>query len=278
MYYIKCSHCGHLNEVKSEYQVFCSGCNKKLENNFSDWKKRNPGKTFDEYKQLVCVSENEIQSVAPVKESKPRKGLLVFIGIAAIAAIAYAIGSLAGDTIVRFLKYEKTSKEVLGNDWIKKTYGFGLTVETPVIMTEAELPIPDNVMSVIEKYEAYNYNSAKGFKVLINSIKYKPVVGELSLQGAANGSVNEMKMQKGVSGFDYTEASYSKGDIPGFIQKGTYKQDGIEIEFINTGFMKGLILWQVFVAYQSDDEVGRIAAQKVIDSIEISEDSSATDK
>ena len=35
MYYIKCSQCGHLNEVKSEYQVFCSGCNKKLDNHFA---------------------------------------------------------------------------------------------------------------------------------------------------------------------------------------------------------------------------------------------------
>ena len=61
MYYIKCSQCGHLNEVKSEYQVFCSGCNKKLDNNFADWKKRNPGKSFDDYQQLVCVSDEEIQ-------------------------------------------------------------------------------------------------------------------------------------------------------------------------------------------------------------------------
>jgi len=278
MYYIKCSQCGHLNEVKSEYQVFCSGCNKKLDNNFADWRKRNPAKSFDDYQQLVCVSDEEIQKAAPVKEPKPRKGLIALIGIAAFAAIAYAVGSLAGDAIIKFLKYEKTSKEVLSNNWIKKTYGMGLTVETPVIMPKAELPFPENVMNVIEEYEAYNYNSAKGFKVLINSIKYKPVVGELNLQGAANGSVNEMKIQKGVSDFDYTEAPYSKGDIPGFIQKGTYKQDGIEVEFINTGFMKGLNLWQVFVAYQSDDEVGQIAAQKVIDSIEIEEDRSTTTK
>jgi hypothetical protein len=40
----------------------------------------------------------------------------------------------------------------------------------------------------------------------------------------------------------YPEESIYKNNIPGFIQKGTYSQNGIEIEFINTGFSKGLIM------------------------------------
>ena len=38
MYYLKCKHCNHLNEVKSEYMVVCGLCNRKLEDNFKDWK------------------------------------------------------------------------------------------------------------------------------------------------------------------------------------------------------------------------------------------------
>lgn len=117
--------------------------------------------------------------------------------------------------------------------------------------------------------DTYSYVSAKGFKILINSIKYNPIIGQPDLQGAANGSVNEMKLQKGVTDFDFTEDYIYKMDIPGFIQKGTYKQDGIAIEFVNAGFAKGLNLWQVMVFYHIDDEVGRIASKKVIESIEI---------
>jgi len=38
---------------------------------------------------------------------------------------------------------------------------------------------------------------------MINSIKYTPQVGQTSLQGAANDSINEMKLQNGVSNFKY---------------------------------------------------------------------------
>jgi hypothetical protein len=108
---------------------------------------------------------------------------------------------------------------------------------------------------------------------MINSIKYKPAAGPLSLQGAADGSVNEMKKQKGVSDLKYTEKHIFYNDkIPGFIQKGSYKYDGVEIKFINTGYMKGLVLWQVFAAYMAGDDVGRMAAERVINSIQISEE------
>ena len=36
MYYLKCKHCNHLNEVKSEYLVVCGLCNRKLEDNYKE--------------------------------------------------------------------------------------------------------------------------------------------------------------------------------------------------------------------------------------------------
>lgn len=275
MHYLKCNNCGQLNEVKGEYLIFCSSCNKKLESNFTDWKKRNYDKTLDDFKQLMCVSETELQK-NPVKTKSKPKRLKYWIGFAVVFAIFYAIGQFGGETIVKLFKSEKTSKEVLDQKWIKVTYGnFGLTVETPVKMTKGDLPLPDNVRQVIDQMDVYNYMSNKGFIVMINNIKYNPAIGQINLQGAANGSVNEMKMQKGVTDFNYSEEDIYKNDISGFIQKGMYKQNGIAVEFINTGFSKGLIFWQVLVAYQTDDEVGRTAAKRVIESIEIMEKSNA---
>lgn len=270
MFYLKCNNCGHLNEVKSEYLIFCTNCNKKLENNFSIWQKRNPEKTLDDFKKLICVSEEEIQlSNQNVKSNKP-KGLKFWIGFSVTFTIMYAIGHFGGEAIVKFFKSEKTSKEVLDQKWIRETYGeYGLTVETPVKLTKGNLPIPDNIKQFIEKMDVYNYMSVKGFKLMINSIKYKPEVGTLDLQGAANGSVNEIKMQQGVTDFDYTEDYIYKEDIPGFIQNGKFKHSGVDVEFINTGFAKGLNVWQVLVIFQTDDEVGRIASKRVIESIEI---------
>ncbi|MDA3911772.1 MAG: hypothetical protein PF448_10490 [Bacteroidales bacterium] len=217
----------------------------------------------------MCLRESDFHEPVKNKKSKSR-GLKYWLGFAAAFALFYAIGHFGGEEIVMFFKSEKTSKEVLEQKWIKKTYGnYGLTVETPSKMTKGNLPIPDNVKQVIDQMDVYNYKSEKGFKVLINSIKYNPSIGQTNLQGAANGSIKEMKMQKGVTEFDYTEDYISKNKIPGFIQKGKYNLNDIEIKFINTGFSKGLIIWQVMVAYQANDEIGQVAANRVIDSIEL---------
>lgn len=270
MHFLKCTNCGHLNEVKTEYLIFCSSCNKKLENNYPDWSKINPKKNLEAYKKLVCISDEEIQqSTAKVKSTNP-KAKWYGIGFALAFALFYFVGQFGGEYIQKLFNYENTSEEVLDQDWIKATYGgFGLSVETPFRMTKSDLSIPDNVRQMIDVMDVYDYMSEKGFKVLINSIKYNPAVGSINLQGAADGSVNEMKKQEGVTNFDYSEEQIFIEKIPGFKQSGTYKQNGIGIEFINTGFSEGLILWQVMVAYQSQDDVGRIAAKRVIESIEI---------
>jgi hypothetical protein len=270
MYFLKCNNCGHLNEVKTEYLSFCSKCNKKLENNFSGWHRKYPEKSFEDYKHLICISEEKISEVEYRPKPKGVKGLKYGIAFAVSVAIFYAIGQFGGEAIVRYLKSEKTSREVLSQKWIKETYGvYGLTVETPALLTKSDLVIPDNIMQVIDRIDTYDYKTAKGFKIIINSVKYKPGIGIVNLQGAANGTVKEMKNQKGVTDFIYSEENITKDEIPGYFQKGTYQINGIGVEFINAGFVSGLNLWQVSVAYEGDDEIGRTAAKRVIESIEI---------
>ena len=270
MHFLKCINCGHLNEVKSEYLIFCTSCNKKLENNYSEWRKENPKKDLESYKQLICVSDEEIkESVAKVKSNNP-KAIKYGIGVAIAFALFYAIGQFGGEYIQQIFNYEKTSEEILNQDWIRETYGsFGLTVETPNKMTKTDIPLPDNIRELIEVMDVYEYMSEKGFKVVINSLQYNVSIGLLNLQGAANGSVAEMQKQPGVTDFNYSEEEIFKDEKPGFLQTGTYKHKGIGIEFINAGFANELVYYQVMVAYQSIDDVGRIAAKRVIESIEI---------
>lgn len=270
MHFLKCINCGFLNEVKSEYLVFCTSCNKKLENSFTEWIKENPKKTLEDYHRLVCISDEEIQeSVVKAKTTNP-KAKWYGIGVATVFAIIFALSQFGEEYITQIFNYEKTSQEVLDQEWTRQSYGeFGLSLETPAIMTERDLPIPDQVRQVIDVMDVYEYASKKGFKVIITSIQYNQSIGSMSLQGAADGSVAEMQKQPGVSNFDYSQKQVFKGDIPGYEQSGSYKIEGITVEFINTGFTTGLIYWQVMVAYQAIDDVGRIAAERVIESIEI---------
>jgi hypothetical protein len=269
MQYIKCSNCAHFNEVKSEYLIFCSSCNKKLENNFSDWKRRNPAGSFEDYKRLICVSETEINSI-PVKVKTRPKSLKYWIGFTVAFAIFYAVGQFGGEAIVRIIKSAGTHKEILTTDWTRETYGdFGLSFEAPVKLINIELPLPDNVRRFIDRMNTYSYETGSNFTIFVNSIKYLPDIGTLNLEGAAIGSVNEMKLQAGVTDFNYSQDPYSVSDLPGFMQHGTFKKDGIVVEFLNTGFLNGLVVYQVMVAWKAEDNDSKAAAHKVVTSIEI---------
>jgi hypothetical protein len=109
MHFLKCSKCGHFNEVKSEYLIFCSRCDKKLDNNYSDWKRRNSDKSFDDFKQLICNTEAQenLKNKSKTKPGMPKGlkyGIVITIGVAFIVAGFYAVVHFAGDTIVGFLK------------------------------------------------------------------------------------------------------------------------------------------------------------------------------
>lgn len=281
MSYLKCSKCGHFNEVRTEFLVLCAGCNKKLEKNFTDWHLNNPDKSFNDFKNTVCVPRADVQNNK--SKANNSKGIKYWVSFTIAFALSYVIGSYGGkaiinflnseitnETLIKLLDRETTDKEVLEKNWIKETYGnFGLTVETPVKMTKSDLPLPENIKQLIEEMDVYSYDSNKGFKVMINSIKYNPSVGKLNLEGAILGAINELKAHSEYSDITYNQEEMKKGETPGLIQKGKFKQSGIDVEFINTAFAKDLVLYQVMVAFQIDDETGRIAANKVIESIEI---------
>ena len=67
MHYIKCQKCGKLNQVTIETLLFCSHCNKKLENNFRDWHKLNENLNFEDFKNAQCIFEKPINKVTPPK-------------------------------------------------------------------------------------------------------------------------------------------------------------------------------------------------------------------
>jgi hypothetical protein len=270
MYYLKCNNCGELSEVKTEYMVFCSFCGKKLENNFSSWLLKNPEKTFEEFKQLICVSDIDIMNNQASAKPAKKRGAKYWIAIIIGFAIFYVIGHFGSQLIIDYFRTEKTEKQVLEMEWIRETYGKdGLSVKTPVKLTKGELPIPDNLKPILEYIDSYNSMTSKGFKIIINSAKYVAEAGPTNLQGSINGSVMEMKMLPGVTEFSYSEEPNNFGDIQGIKLTGTYKESGIEIEFMIATFASGSILWQVIVGNQADDEIGRQAKKRVIESIEI---------
>ncbi|HEX2933797.1 MAG TPA: hypothetical protein VHO72_00445 [Bacteroidales bacterium] len=179
MHFLKCNKCGHLNEVKSQYLIFCSKCNKKLDNNFSDWQRRNPEKSLEDFKQLICVSANEIQKsnekAKPVKQMK----LKYWIGFAVAFAIFYAIGHFAGEKIISIFKKPVFEKALV-------EYASEFNKNCPVMIDNATrldntLALPDNtfqynytILTVVK--DSVDVDALKSYvePTIINAIKTEP--------------------------------------------------------------------------------------------------------
>ncbi len=68
MNYLVCNHCDNKNAVYTPHFVFCSKCNKKIINNYTDWKKVNNQASFDDYILLETTTDS-----TPIKIEEPLK-------------------------------------------------------------------------------------------------------------------------------------------------------------------------------------------------------------
>lgn len=254
--------------------VFCSSCGKKMENNFTEWQRRNPGNSFEDYKQKAGISENQIPPEIPQKKKNRLKSrsLKEKILIVVITTLSAAAGGWLADTAIQAIRNSRTTgANILEQPWVKETYGnYGLTIETPWELTKMQQPTEqiEVLKELVESMDMYESADDKPFKVLLNMSKYKPEI-EFDIQGAALGTINGLKNQPSITNFVYNEQPYQLDSIPGFIQKGSSYMEGEKIEFTSIGLLKEDIYYQLIILIKSKDEMAKKAAGRIIESIEI---------
>lgn len=159
--------------------MFCSGCNKKLENNFSDWLVRNPDKSFDDFKQLICISEEEMKKNLIEKEPKRPNGLKYWIAFGVAFAVFYAIAQLGGEAIVKFFKTSTYNSELMEiASELNRTCPFMVDAETRL---DNAIVLPNNVFQydytlINTDKESVNIDEARKYlePTMVNLIKTNP--------------------------------------------------------------------------------------------------------
>lgn len=266
-----------MNELKSEYMVLCEVCGTKMDNNFTQWRQRHPGATFDNYLQMVAIAENQIPPEPPkrkmdvFKSKSLKKNTLIVL----ITVLSASVGGWLGKEAVGAVKNsKKTTTQILDRQWMKKGYGEknSLTLESPwELNPTSKISFPEEVKQIIEKIETFESpeNKNEFLKVAVNILTYKPQAGVLNMQGAADGTMNGVKNQPGITNFLYDEQPYSVNSIPGFIQKGSYSANGFNYEFTSIGLIGELVYWQIMIILKKDDKTAQKAAQRIVKSISI---------
>ena len=159
MHYLKCEQCGHINVLKTEYLTFCSNCNKKLDNSFSEWQKRNQGKSFDDYKQLVCISETEIQRQIEEARPKKSKSAKYWIGFIVLFALFYVVGQFGGEKLSELFLKSSIDKVLMAA-------ASEINESCPVMIDNATRL--DNAIALPGKIFQYNYTLVNTLKDSIN--------------------------------------------------------------------------------------------------------------
>ena len=255
-YFLTCEHCGHKNEVTSEYLTFCESCAKKLALNYRDWQKKHLNATLTEYMEKVCVNEVVVARETREEKALVKDGWSHWIGISQTLAVIIGLGLFILPIYLNItdLKYtleaSTYSTHSLDYAWKESTLGsFGLHINSPLPLEQTELPLPENAMSAIDMMESFVGGSESGpLGIMANSVKYKPGI-ELSLEGAAIGTVNAIKSIPGISDFNYRQEAIEISGVDGYEQFGSYNQNNRSLRFINVIALKDLVFWQILFTY-----------------------------
>lgn len=208
MHYLKCTYCGHLNEVKTEYLTLCSECNKRLENNYKDWKEIHPEKSYEDFMSEVCIEMEEQQTTACEPEAKPKKlspAKYVVIFLAAIASL-YLIGHFAGNYIRGFISTKEHAN-------INKTMIniAGKINKSCPLMVDADFRL-DNVEVLPHQVMQYNYTFVKYDK---DSCDIKKMKNYLQTQiikyikTNPQAEMKELKEAKITFNYDYRDLNHN---------------------------------------------------------------------
>lgn len=273
MYYLKCKHCNHLNEVKSEYMVVCGLCNRKLEDNYKDWKVRHPEKSFEDFQREVCLTDEQVKRgdmVRNVKRKSNKKGVIAGL-------IGGLLGILMLVVVINGMKecYDKLCGQdetpLAEQQWYTGTYAGGISLTTPRVMKSAGSMIkrlPEDVQPVVKEMESFTY-SGYGVELVYLFTEYTLEVGQVDLEGAATGGLNQLKGQRGVFDLKHDMAYVQEGDMSGVVMQGSFVKGGTEFEFKVTIFVVGMKLYQVISSNKKGDDVARDVVRRVYDSLKV---------
>jgi hypothetical protein len=274
MIYLKCKSCGHYNELRSEFLTFCGQCEKKLENNYSEWKNKRPESNFEDFQQEVAVETNGVKTSRLtilkqryLKQVGRRGVLLTLILVIGVAAVA---GGYFGKRVVYGMIFPKLNKASLYKSWETAVIGRqALEISTPMHLGVNDKELIPEIAQLVEYAKSYRNRGDDGMQIEVNMYSYRPnISNDLEIAGVA--AADEMKKSGEISDLKYTSNPVMQSGVDALLQQGTFTfKNAIRLSFCNLLLVSGQHRWQIAIRYREDDTTASLAAQRIIKSIRI---------
>ena len=248
--YLICDNCQHKNTVNSERMVFCKGCNKKLSNNYLDWKKTKFNSSFETYVEqlneyndsilLKIISEENTKnkkSIFKTALSSPSKKSVIFITSVLIQLLLVGLLTQNQNTLYSNNQKKPEANYLNNVKWGNYSITQNLALTLPFELKESESVLPSYMHNYIENVKSRKSESSQSFSVTVEKMEFNSFY---KVQDADLISVNDEYMKS--PGITILKDEGLRTIIKGYktyVEHGSYILNGNEYLYENYTLTKG---------------------------------------
>lgn len=276
--YLICDNCQHKNAVNSERIVFCKSCNKKLSNNYLDWKKSKFNSCFEKYIDEVTTENGESTQVVKTKLLKKKpifkktiptlkisKKSRIFIGATLLQFLLFFILLNTQNNNINF------SENATGNyleevRWNNYSISQNINITLPFELKDSESILSCHMQNYLNNEKSRKAESSKSFSVTIEELDMNESyhLGYFPLL-----SINDEYMQSRDTYFTSNQnIDHLKiKNYQAYMQHGCYTLNNQNYLYDNYTLTSGNKAIKIIISYLKDDKLLRQYAEIVSQSL-----------
>jgi hypothetical protein len=182
-----------------------------------------------------------------------------------ISIVFLIIGFIGGKYAYDMFFTESEIVSFEDSDWGRKNI-LGVRFDAPFELSETEIDLPPSVGKYVKVMNTFQY-TAQSLSLFVSRAEYNEGIS-LNLDGAVNGSVQNMKANKDITDFNYEIKPIEKHSLTGRLLQGTCKMKGKDAEFIGEIYLKDTKLIQI-LSFNLSHEENREARDRIMKSVSI---------
>lgn len=276
--YLTCDSCQHKNIINSERIVFCKNCNKKLVNNYIDWKKTKFDSSFETYIAKETLEKNTSNEEINITHEKKKN---IFNQSKLFSNTSTELKIFISSSILQIILYffltsnssnhtQLTNRTSYLNDikWNNYSITQNLDITLPFELKEAKSVLPEYLKYYLSNEKSLKAESSKSFSVTIEEFDINE---GLNIDNHTLLSIKDEYMQDSNSNItsSSTVEHYSMKKFNSYSQYGSYTLDNQKYNYENYTLMSGNKTIKIIISYQDGDKLLRkyadIVSQSILD-------------
>ncbi|MCD6017001.1 MAG: hypothetical protein K0S53_122 [Bacteroidetes bacterium] len=279
MNYLACNHCHFKNSITTERLVFCKECGKKINANYTDWKKAKFDSSFETYITSETTQNGDfvkIQNSLPKEKNKLFQRGSRFIKSHKNRELKIFVTSTLLQLLLGFLlmnqSFSGDSSRTENKPYLKDVQWANYFVSPQISMTlpfelrESKSVLPGYLHNYLSNDKASKSESSKSFSVTIEEFD---VVDGMTIDEKSYLNINDEYMQNpgtsitSVSSVDHLKIKHYATAS----QYGTYTMDNRNYVYENYTLTSGKKAIKIIISYLEDDKLLRRYAEIVTQSL-----------